>query len=135
MALNSTIGMSIARVVTILNTNFADFTFNIYNFIWPVVEFGVAIFVSCGPLFRPLFGNMSAFRTGVGSKTSGRMQRSSMKRSNGYAGFSNLTEDGTQLHSIAVTTTSTVSQSHVSAEPNRDMPTGGITVERAWNFA
>lgn len=126
--------MSIARVVTILNTDFLDFTANTYNVIWPVVEFGVAIFVSCGPLLRPLFGNIAAFRTGAGSKSSGRLGRSSMKRSNGYAGFSNLTEDGTQLHSIAVTTTSTVSHNH-AVEPDRNVPAQGITVERAWNFA
>jgi hypothetical protein len=36
--------MSISRTVSILKTNFSDFTYDIYNYVWPVVEFGYVWF-------------------------------------------------------------------------------------------
>ena len=71
--LTSTIGMSIARVVTIFNTDFTDFTSNTYNFTWSMIEFGVAILVACAPILRPLFGKLLPFPTTShrnGAKTS-----------------------------------------------------------------
>lgn len=60
-SLNSTIAMSIARVVSIFGTDFEDFTFDSYNFCWPVLEYGVAIIVCCCPLLRPVFEKHAIF--------------------------------------------------------------------------
>ena len=46
--------MSVARVISIYETEFSDFTYNTYNFAWPILEYGVAIVVCCGPLLRPV---------------------------------------------------------------------------------
>ncbi|KAF7952622.1 uncharacterized protein EAE97_002119 [Botrytis byssoidea] len=108
-----TVAMSVARVVTILNTDFSDFTYNLYNYIWPVIEFGVAIFVCCGPLLRPILtpiiGALASISTRLGSKQDLRRQSSTTKRG-GHRGFSHLDEDGLPLQPIAKGThTNTIS--------------------------
>ncbi|ESZ93962.1 hypothetical protein SBOR_5665 [Sclerotinia borealis F-4128] len=139
-----TIGMSIARVVTILNTDFSDFTYNLYNYIWPVIEFGVAIFVCCGPLLRPLltplFGALASIRTRMGSKQESRIQSSTIKRG-GYRGFSHLNEDGLPLQSVAEGTHTNVASVTTDARNDKtgssDDATSsqnkGIVVETAWD--
>ncbi|PQE05647.1 integral membrane protein [Rutstroemia sp. NJR-2017a BBW] len=147
---NSTIGMSIARVVTILNTDFSDFTYNLYNDIWPAVEFGVAIFVCCGPLLRPLltpvFGSLASIRSRLGSRQDSKLQSSTTRR-NGYHGFTHLNEDGLPLHSVGeernTNTASNTTSITTDARQDRKMSAHGasspsnkgIVVETAWNFA
>ncbi|KAL8945897.1 MAG: hypothetical protein Q9222_007631 [Ikaeria aurantiellina] len=55
-----TIAMSIVRVITVFGTDYEDFTFDTVNWVWPILEYGVAIIVSCGPLIRPLLKRKGA---------------------------------------------------------------------------
>jgi hypothetical protein len=134
--------MSIARVVTILNTNFLDFTFNIYNFIWPVVEFGVAIVVCCGPILRPMFNSLASFRsriTGNSGKQNSSMLNSNLSRKKGYA---DISEDGTPLKSISMPASNTAitvqnpqyskdrGSKHIATE---SFPKNGIVVKTQWD--
>ena len=59
----STIAMSIARLVTIFNTDFSDLTSNTYIFTWSMIEFGVAIQACCIPLLRPVFVKLIPYST------------------------------------------------------------------------
>ncbi|KAF7907879.1 uncharacterized protein EAE98_011243 [Botrytis deweyae] len=141
-----TVAMSVARVVTILNTDFSDFTYNLYNYIWPVIEFGVAIFVCCGPLLRPILtpiiGALASISTRLGSKQDSRRQSSTTKRG-GHRGFSHLDEDGLPLQPMAKGThTNTISATN-DARNNRTSTSGNaissdnkaIVVETAWDCA
>ena len=46
--------MSIARTVTILETDCKDFTSNTYNKVYAISEYSITILVSCTPLLRLL---------------------------------------------------------------------------------
>ncbi|TGO32447.1 hypothetical protein BHYA_0316g00020 [Botrytis hyacinthi] len=141
-----TVAMSVARVVTILNTDFSDFTYNLYNYIWPVIEFGVAIFVCCGPLLRPILtpiiGALASISTRLGSKQDSRRQSSTTKRG-GHRGFSHLDEDGLPLQPIAKGTHSNTISATIDAGNNRTSTSGNarssdnkvIVVETAWDCA
>ncbi len=103
--------MSIARVTSILGTDFTDFTFNTYNYTWPILEYGVAILVCCGPLLRPLFPQILPFS--IKSRLKGNKDISgneSLQRP-GHSGFSQLNEGAIPLQSrgapTSVTTIST----------------------------
>lgn len=138
--------MSVARVVTILNTDFSDFTYNLYNYIWPVIEFGVAIFVCCGPLLRPILspiiGALASISTRLGSKQDSRRLSSTTKRG-GHRGFSHLDEDGLPLQPIAKGTHTNTISATIDAGNNRTSTSGNATssdnkvivVETAWDCA
>ncbi|KAH8692037.1 hypothetical protein BGW36DRAFT_276883, partial [Talaromyces proteolyticus] len=54
-----TIGITVARMVEILNVNFATFiTTGKMVFIWSLVEWGTALIVASAPLLRPLVNNL-----------------------------------------------------------------------------
>ncbi|KAK6598716.1 integral membrane protein [Botrytis cinerea] len=141
-----TISMSVARVITILNTDFSDFTYNLYNYIWPVIEFGVAIFVCCGPLLRPILtpiiGALASIRTRLESKQDSRRQSSTIKRG-GHRGFSQLDEDGLPLRPIAKGTHTNTISATIDTRKNGTGTSGNagssdntaIVVETAWDCA
>ena len=138
--------MSIARTVTILKTDFKDFTFGTYNFCWPILEYGVAIVVSCAPLLRPLaekftFSPFSSRQTGT--ERSGRDANSKMS---GNSGFAQLSESDMPLQPLAAPTsvTSVIGNARSSGDhtTERDLamlpresnlPQQFITVERSWD--
>ncbi|KAM0125148.1 hypothetical protein ACHAP3_009895, partial [Botrytis cinerea] len=141
-----TISMSVARVITILNTDFSDFTYNLYNYIWPVIEFGVAIFVCCGPLLRPILtpiiGALASIRTRLESKQDSRRQSSTIKRG-GHRGFSHLDSDGLPLQPIAKGTHTNTISATIDTRKNGTGTSGNagssdnraIVVETAWDCA
>ena len=96
----STIGMSIARVATIFDTEFQDFTFNTYNFCWPILEYAVAIIVSCGPLLRPLLPKLKVLSFRFWWKATSKSDAArSMQHPNSF-GFSQLSEPEIPLQSM-----------------------------------
>ena len=97
----STIAMSIARVVTLFRTDFNDVPYSIYNYLWPLLEYGIAILVCCAPLLRPLVEKIplppsSSSRTKTQSSTN---NKTFSKQ--GHSGFSQLSEGEIPLRSMA----------------------------------
>ena len=96
--------MSIARVVTIFDTKFTDFTYNTYNFCWPVLEYGVAILVCCGPLLRPLFEHSRLFSFSSFMKKSQDSSGKDSLQKSSRTGFSQLDEGEIPLRPMAAAT-------------------------------
>lgn len=146
--------MSIARVVTIFHTTFTDFTYNTDNFCWPLLEYGVAILVCCGPLLRPIFEKMSlnsirshlkegeksssstsfphAGRLGFGQLGAGEMPLQSMAAP---SSFTSITGNVAQNKGHATLEDEISKNTNVVSKPERsDLPARGIIVEMGWNI-
>ena len=89
-------------MVSIFNTNFADFTHGTYNFVWPVLEFGVAIIVCCAPLLRPLFARYFPLISKSSRRTEGESNGSEPFKRIARSGFNQLNERRMPLQSINV---------------------------------
>ena len=144
--------MSVARVVSIFNTDFKDFTFNTYNYCWPILEYGVAILVCCGPLLRPVLEKLSFTCLRNQMKGSGSLGDHTGLQPPGRLGFSQLGEGNIALQSMraplsvtSITGNAPRTRDHMKHEngvskgrdPNPrskaiDLPIGSITVESRW---
>lgn len=146
--------MSIARVVTIYETNFKDFTYNTYNYCWPILEYGVAILICCGPLLRPVFEKHSFsslrkyLKGNEGSNGKGTLHNSDR------FGFTHLGESDIPLQPMAAPISVTSVTGNASRRKHETMlnddalkeegldsgcervtlPSRSITVERGWDI-
>ena len=145
--------MSIARVVTIYETNFKDFTYDTYNYCWPILEYGVAILICCGPLLRPVFDKHSFSSLRKRLKGNEGSSGSATFHNSGRLGFTQLGESDIPLQSITapISVTSitgnaprpkheTLLNDEALKEGGSDpgcervtLPSQSITVERGWN--
>ena len=146
--------MSIARVVTIFETNFKDFTYDTYNYCWPLLEYGVAILICCGPLLRPVFEKHSFSSLRKRLKRNEGSSGSATFHSSGRLGFTQLGESDIPLQPMAapksVTSVTgnaprrkheTMLNDEALKEGGLDsgrervaMPPQSITVERGWDI-
>jgi len=145
--------MSIARVVTIFQTQFKDFTFNTYDFCWPILEYGVAILVCCGPLLRPVFEKFTLRSLRIHSKRTQDSDGNTILHTPGQLGFSQLSEGEIPLNPVAAPSCVTsitgnaprdkhqmmldegASKDRVPAARSKgvNLPSGVITVENRWD--
>lgn len=129
-----TIAMSIARVVTIFDTEFKDFTFNTYNFCWPILEYGVAILVCCGPLLRPLFEKGALFSPGNRPNGTEDSSGNTTIQKPGRLGFSQLGEGEIPLQAMAAPTNVISITGNVPQHKHQTMLDDGVSTEAGLNF-
>ncbi|PQE07542.1 integral membrane protein [Rutstroemia sp. NJR-2017a BBW] len=97
-----TIIVTIVRVVIIVNTNFADFSYSSKGiFIWTAVNFGTGILVACCPLLRPFFERLSpkSLIRSIGTTKSINTSLTA-DTSRKHSKFSRLGEDSFPLHEM-----------------------------------
>ena len=146
--------MSIARVVTIYETDFKDFTYNTYNYCWPILEYGVAILICCGPLLRPVFEKHGFSSRRKHLKGNEGSSGNATFHNSGRLGFTHLGESDIPLQPMAapISVTSvtgnaprrkheTVLNDEALKEDGLDsgcervtLPSQSITVERGWDI-
>ena len=126
--------MSIARVVTIFDTEFKDFTFNTYNFCWPILEYGVAILVCCGPLLRPLFEKFTFSSLRHRLKGTEDSSGNATLQNPGRLGFSLLAEGEIPLQSMTAPKNVTSITGHAPQHKHQTMLDNGVSIARDLSF-
>ncbi|KAI5309415.1 hypothetical protein KEM55_003281 [Ascosphaera atra] len=146
------IGMGVARLVGMLQTDFNNYTIATKDDYWAVIEIATAIFTCCGPALQPLVRQWAAFRSQNSSKPklsgSSFAKHSNKKGSSKPSQYDDFVGDDLPLSSFGVHNEINCpphGDALSAAEANIESPSGslqrtdgapslskGIVVEKSW---